>query len=445
LLEPVNRRAFLRTGATSIAILSAAPVWCGETKPEPPSDSELLSHAQASIERYRKAEATVQMQNLKGEPIPNVRVKLEQLRHEFLFGCNLFLFDRCPDAERETEYRAKFADLFNYCTLGFYWAAYERQRGKPGYDYTDRVLEWTRKNEIACKGHPLVWDHPAGSPQWLPNDPAEIAAMVTERITSLVTRYRGKIGFWDVVNEATHLPQRVNRTVMGAWGADMEQVAYAAEPLRIARAADPGATLLINDYRIEPAYFELLARLRHENKHLFDVVGIQSHMHDAVWPLHKVYSICEQYSKFRLPIHFTETTILSGVREKSSAGWTHTTSEGETAQATHTAFFYTVLFAQPAVQAITWWDFSDEQAWQGAPAGLLRQDMSAKPAYEQLRALIKRQWWTNAEASSDERGVCSFRAFHGMHRVTAGEPGKAQATGQLVVGRGKPNQITLTI
>ena len=35
-----------------------------------------------------------------------------------------------------------------------------------------------------------------------------------------------------------------------------------AEPLRIARAANPKATLLVNDYRIEPRYYELLDALR---------------------------------------------------------------------------------------------------------------------------------------------------------------------------------------
>ena len=47
-------------------------------------------------------------------------------------------------------------------------------------------------------------------------------------------------------------------------------------------------------------------------------------------------------------------------------------------QAEHVAEFYTVLFSHPAVEAITWWDFTDQDAWQQAPAGLVRSDMSAE-------------------------------------------------------------------
>ena len=53
--------------------------------------------------------------------------------------------------------------------------------------------------------------------------------------------------------------------------------------------------------------------------------------------------------------------------------------------------FYTALFAHPAVQAITWWDFSDLGAWLGAPAGWLRRDMSPKPVYDRLMAFDQRR------------------------------------------------------
>jgi GH35 family endo-1,4-beta-xylanase len=46
--------------------------------------------------------------------------------------------------------------------------------------------------------------------------------------------------------------------------------------------------------------------------------------------------------------------------------------------------FYSLLLAEPGVRAVTWWDFSDLAAWQGAPAGLLDKDMSPKPLYHWL-------------------------------------------------------------
>jgi endo-1,4-beta-xylanase len=441
----MNRREFLRTGATATTILFASPAWCAEEEPSPPPDSEILSAAQASIERHRKGDATLRVEDASGKPVPGTKVTIEQLRHDFLFGCNLFLFARCGDPDQEEAYRQRFAALFNYCTLGFYWAAYEPVRGKPNYDYTDQVLDWTSKQAVICKGHPLVWDHPASSPRWLPDDPAEIAQLVHTRVKEIVARYRGHIDFWDVVNEATHLPDGANKTKMAAWGAALGPVPYVAEPLRIARLANPDATLLVNDYRTDPHYYGILSRLREEGKSLFDVVGIQSHMHQGVWPLHKVYGVCQQYAKLGAPIHFTETTILSGAREKEGDGWGPTTPAVESDQAEQVANFYTTLFAHPSVQALTWWDCSDYHAWQRAPAGLLRSDMSPKPAYARLLKLIKTQWWTKSVGSTDSQGSLAWRGFYGHYRIKAEASRGSASAIEVRLQRGQANQFTLRI
>jgi endo-1,4-beta-xylanase len=445
LLPSVTRREFLRTGAATTAIFLAAPGRCSEKETAPPNDQELLSEARASIDRYRKGDAVVRIRQPNGASAQGLKITVEQLAHEFLFGCNLFCFGRCADAEQEREYRQRFADLFNYATLGFYWASFEFERGKPLYDYIERVLEWTGAQKIRCKGHPLVWDHPAGSPPWLPDDPGEIARLVVGRVRELVTRYRGRIDVWDVVNEATHLPNGVNQTKMAAWGAALGSVPYTAEPLRVARSANREATLLVNDYRLDSAYFDLLTKLREGGKPLFNTVGLQSHMHDGAWPVHKLVSICQQFGPLGLPLHFTETTILSGRRNQDKGTWDASDPESEASQADAVARFYTTLFAQPAVRAITWWDFSDYHSWQRAPAGLVREDMSPKPAYDQLLKLIKREWWTKTTGKTDEKGTLAFRGFHGNYRVIAETSNGHKTIKEFALLRGKANPFEIEV
>jgi GH35 family endo-1,4-beta-xylanase len=232
---------------------------------------------------------------------------------------------------------------------------------------------------------------------------------------------------------------------MAAWGATLGSLSYTAEPLRVARAANPDATLLVNDYRTDPPYFELLSRLRLDSRPLFDAIGIQSHMHSGFWPLHKLHQLCERYSELRVPIHFTEITILSGEVEHAPETWGPSTASQEATQAEQAAQFYTMLFGHPAVQAITWWDFSDYHAWQQAPAGLVRQDMSPKPVYERLRKLLKGEWWTRINLKTDEQGACTTRAFHGRHQVTAQNANHQMTTGHLLVGRGQSNHIILNL
>lgn len=439
----VNRRTFLKTGASTAVLLLSQPAWCAQERKAEATDDEVLAQTQARIEQHRKGDGTIILRNAEGKPIQGAKVRVEQLRHDFLFGCNCFMFGRCGKPELEEQYRQRFAALLNYCTLGFYWAYYERQRGKPHYEYTDQVAAWTHEHGITCKGHPLVWDNPAGSPAWLPDDPKEIEQLSTGRVREIVSRYKGRIDFWDVVNEATHLADKLNKTKMANWAATLGAVPYVAEHLKVARASNPQATLLVNDYRLDPAYYKILDSLRDDGKPLFDVIGIQSHMHDGVWPLRRVWDICDTYSQLGLPLHFTESTIVSGPRKGPGENWGATTAEGEARQAEQTVKFYSALFSHPGVQAITWWDFSDLGAWQGAAAGLLRRDMSPKPVYDRLLSVVKGDWWTRTEATTDAHGEVKVRAFYGTQRITAQLPSGQSVTKDVHWERGQKNQFEL--
>lgn len=418
----LSRRTFLKTGSYTAGLFLAAPFWCLAKEKPKPSDPEILAAARTRIEKLRKGEGTIAVRTERGGPLSGVPVTIEQLRHEFLFGCNLFQFGRCANPEHEQLYRIRFAALLNYCTLPFYWATYEPRRGQPDYNHTDQALEWTESKGITAKGHPLVWDHPAGSPRWLPSDPGAIQRLSDARVQALVSRFKGRINIWDVVNEATHLPQHVNKTKMADRGGAIGSVRYTKEPLRIARAANHQALLVVNDYRTDQAYFDLLKQLQVNGRFMYDITGIQSHMHDGLWPLAKPLELCDSYGKLNRAIHFTESTILSGERTGPGQSWGPTTAEGEAKQAEYTTSFYTVLFGHPAVHAITWWDFSDYHAWQGAPAGWLRNDMSPKPVYERLVDLIKRQWWTTIRGRTGPRGNFVTRAFFGTYRITVEPP-----------------------
>ncbi|MGZ4964264.1 MAG: hypothetical protein ACXWC8_17040, partial [Limisphaerales bacterium] len=110
----------------------------------------------------------------------------------------------------------------------------------------------------------------------------------------------------------------------------------------------------------------------------------------------------------------------------------------------YVANFYTVLFGHPSVEAITWWDFSDLGAWLNAPSGLLRADMSPKPAYDRLHSLIRGEWWTKVDAEANH-GRLDLRAFSGTHEVTASTPDNKQISATVVVKRGEHAHCDLTL
>jgi GH35 family endo-1,4-beta-xylanase len=414
-----------------------------------PVPEELLAGADARIEKHRKADGLLVVRDGRGSPVPGARVRVEQVRHDFLFGCNFYMFGKLGEAGLEESYRQQYAALFNYATLGFYWTSFEPKQGHPDYAPNERAAAWCAERQIACKGHPLVWDHPASSPKWLPNVLLAVGELASDRVTDIVSHYRGHIDIWDVVNEPTHLGDPAFRkkaaTHMGQYGAGIGPHAYTTEYLKVARAANPSATLLVNDYQIETAYYRILESLKQDGKLLFDAVGLQSHLHDSPWPLPKVWDICETYARLGKPVHFTETTVISGPRLGPGEHFGPTTPALEEAQARYVESFYKLLFSHPAVQAITWWDFSDRGAWQGAAAGFLRQDMSPKPVYDRLKQLIKTQWWTKMEAVADEKGEVPLRAFTGWHRVTATLPDGRAGSRVMPWKRGETNRCEVVV
>lgn len=374
---------------------------------------EIMEQADERIELHRKSDATIRVTDWDGKPAPGVRVEVEQTRHEFLFGANIFpLFDYKDD--RHELYGRRFTDLLNYATLPFYWGSYEPSQGDKQIAHLTRLAKWCGDHGVTTKGHPLVWHEVY--PEWAPSDPDEARKLLKARVQEIIPHYAGLIDIWDVVNEATVAVKFDN--AVGKWAARDGDAGLVDESLHWAREAGPGACLVYNDYNIS-SEFEKLAGELVARKSPFDVIGIQSHMFGSIPPHEHYWQACEAYSRFGKPLHFTEITVLSG-----ELGWNlptpwDTTPEGEARQADYVPTYYKMLFSHPAVEAATWWDLVDG-CWQHAPGGLIRADLSPKPAYEQLMTLIKGEWWTKTDLQTDERGECRFRGIRGDYKVTSG-------------------------
>ncbi len=427
----MNRRDFLKaTGFSAASAAFSRPLLAATEQ-----RNEILDQADARIEKHRKGEAVLKLAGPDGKPLQNgLSVKIEQKRHKFLFGCNIFKLGRCRTPEDNAAYEERFAALLNFATLPFYWWSYERRQGRPDDERTDQIVRWCKAHNITTKGHPLAWNYV--DPRWLPDDPDKAMQLQLKRIGRCVQRFKNDIDIWDVVNEATHYDRdsiKKQAPILTEAIRKMGIGTYVREAFKAARQANPKATLLINDYRTDPDYEKkVISELLDENDQpLYDVIGIQSHMHGGCWPVQKTWEVCERFAKFGKPLHFTETTLVSGMqgwelrkkREDTNFRWT-TTPEGEKRQAERIAEFYRVLFSHPAVEAITWWDFTDQNAWQQAPAGLVRADMTPKPAYKELERLIKGQWWTQLQTTTDTEGTARFRGFLGEYEVSAQVDGK---------------------
>jgi len=413
--KPYSRRSLLKAAGAGITCLATAPHIHGAER-----QGDVLGQADERIARRRKGTAVLSLVGPDGQVFPpGVRLEISQTRHKFLFGCNIFKLGRCRTEADNAAYEKHFANLLNYATLPFYWWNYERQKDRPDDGRTEEIVRWCKAHDVTTKGHPLAWNYV--DPRWLTGTPEEVMQLQFERIGRCAERFKGDIDIWDVVNEATHYDRaelKKQAPKLTEAIAKLGVGEYVRTAFTVARKANAQATLLINDYRTDRDYQDKVIKelIDKEGKPLYDVIGIQSHMHGGAWGAAKTWDVCERFTKYGKPLHFTETTVVSG--PKKGATWA-TTSEGEQQQAKAVTEFYTVLFSHPAVEAITWWDFTDQNAWQRAPAGLVRDDMTPKPAYEQLHDLIKGKWWTKAEAQTGPNGQAALQGFYGQYKVDA--------------------------
>ena len=398
--------------------------------------NELVQSAPARIEQHRKGDVRISVRDQDGKPLAGVTVHVRQVRHAFLFGGSVFpLVYAVQKGDLELpfneggsfqSFREHYVDLFNYATLPYYWWGYEKERGKPAHESREAVASWCQERNITTKGHPLVWNYRQLS--WLPDDAAEIEKLQLSHVTNCVARFRGKVDIWDVVNETTNFAQGPNKTRAPDMTSMWEEVGRIELPrraFRAARKANPDAVLVINDFHVGDDFAEVVRDVVDDNgQPLYDAIGLQSHMHGGNWSNKKLWTVCERFAPFGKPLHFTELTVLSGKK-----GWHRpkpwpSTPEGEAEQAREVERIYTLLFSHPAVEAITWWNLTDAHAWMQAPAGLLRKDMSPKPAYKVLKNLIRKDWWTETRLATDGDGLATFRGSYGDYELMLSTTGR---------------------
>lgn len=386
-----------------------------------------LKQAAVDIEKNRKRDAAIRVVDATGRAVSGATVKIEHIRHDFLFGCNIFMFDRFGTPEENALYKRRFGELFNAATTGFYWASYEPVKGKPKYAYTDAIVKWAREHHVRLKGHPLLWDHRAAKPKWAGGkQPAP--DVQKKRVFDILRRYSGKIEFWEVVNEPAHLPRfKIDN------------------PYRWARQADKKAHLIVNDYYVMangyPPFFKLLKKAIDDGLP-FDGIGIQAHEPRTMrFPLGKCKEILDHYATLGKELHITEFTPTSG--EAKITGSHVSGIWDEAAQAEYAERFFRICFAHENVVALTWWDLCERGAWLKG-GGLLHKDLSPKKVYTALKKLIHEEWSTRRTGRSDSGGRFAFRGFHGTYTVTAGAGDKTAKT-EFHLGKEGPSTFTVKL
>jgi len=371
---------------------------------------------------HRLAHATVKVVAPNGCPLPGVPVEVAQVSHDFLFG-NL-LFDYIDPQYDKAEFD-KWACLYNYGTLPFYWRTYEPEPGEPGASQMMQAAKRFREQGITLKGHTLAWH--TMCPQWLLGRPLfEVERLLRDRITREVSQFAGTIDIWDALNELVIMPVfKAEDNAMTPLCRDRGRLALAKLIFEWAHAANPGATLLINDFDLSTAYECLIEGLLEAGVSI-SAIGLQTHMHQGYRGAEAITAMLDRFARYGLPLHLTEVSLVSGylmppkiidLNDFQVDDWP-STPQGEQRQADEIVDLYKTALAHPAVEAVTYWGLTDRGAWLGAPIGLLRADGTAKPSYDALLGLVKGSWWVPpTRAVTNQQGQIEVTGFRGVYNV----------------------------
>jgi len=431
----------------SAALLLSLPLCsqvCGDDKHIAGIDigNTYESRVREGIERNRKGDARVVVVDRSGAPVSDARVTIRQVSHDFLFGCAFPAWAEVPGnlgSEGWANWNKYFTRLFNYTTSenALKWTPLEPEEGKYRWEAGDFMVRWCRERGIKIKGHTLIWPYdPQGIPQWIRNyAPEQISTAAKKRIDTVIGHYRNDIRIWDVVNEPVHLPWYEQH-----WGKD-----YVVDSFKWARAADPGATLVINEYasfvRDGDKYVALVKDLLAKGAPI-DAMGEQAHDPPHWYSPKEVFDTLDKMAATGLRVHLTELTYPSNGAD-ITGGFVKGKWD-EAMQGRFYRYFATLAFSHPNVDAITLWAMWDGSSWL-KPGGIIREDWTPKPAYEALDDLINNKWKTHFATRSDTRGEVRFRGFLGGYEIQVVSPSGKTRIGKLHLAATGDNEVKFRI
>jgi len=338
--------------------------------------------------------------------VERAKARIHGTRKDFLFGCGGFSYpyENVPGG------KALYDSVFNYATLPFYLARTEPEKGKPKYDVIDKLLLELTKANIKTKGHPLWWAHADSWPSWAQDlswKDGSVQKELHRVVTRHVERYVGQIDLFDAINEA--------HDWCNLWNMQQDEL---IEMTKMCcddiHAANPNAKAIINtcfmfgenaaDGRVQWGIvnernmtpYTYLKKCE-ESGFSYDAIGIQLYLPSRdMLAIDKMY---DRFSEFKKPLHLTELGVPSFKRDipfPSHEGdiyclrymynghWREF-EWSERLQADWLEDFYTISYARPEVEALTWWSFQDPAYVPGA--GLIQENGRPKEALFRLKAL----------------------------------------------------------
>jgi len=187
-----------------------------------------------------------------------------------------------------------------------------------------------------------------------------------EHISTVVSRYKGKIYAWDVVNEAIDDKDSVFFRASDWYKICGEE--FIADAFRWAHEADPKAVLFYNDYDTESPVkrdkiFNLLRKLKADGVPI-DGIGLQGHW-DLTTPTEKTLGeSIAKFSSLGLQVQVTELDVsVYSPAEKDPSNHQFTAEREQRQMGQYKMIFRVLREYKRQITGVTFWNVSDRSSW----------------------------------------------------------------------------------
>lgn len=271
---------------------------------------------------------------------------------------------------------------------------------------TPNTTGWVQQNGMRLRGHTLIWAYDMRIPRWLLDEevlisPDEAKELLSDYIHAVVGRYRGKIQWWDVINE---LISDYNNTrpfyIRDSFWYRKLGVDYIKYAFLFAHEADPDAQLYYNDYGIEHGGFkadraiEIIDWLKSQGVPIHGF-GMQWHIKvsEVVTPGDAHYQNAQRFLDQNIDFMVTELDIAIPMSDG------HPTNPGDIQKqgVVYRSVLEFVLHFCPRSPALLIWGVTDRYSWIPAAFNYTEGDAlpldinyQPKPAYWQMQEELAR-------------------------------------------------------
>lgn len=251
------------------------------------------------------------MVDSQGNPLPNATISLVQGRANFPFGVAIN-----KNILSNTAYQNWFFSRFKFTVFEdeMKWYSTEASQGKVDYSTSDAMVNLCKSKGVSIRGQNILWDDQKFQPNWVPAlSPQQLQAAAGKRVGSIVTKYRGQVIHWDVMNENLHF-----KFFESKLGANASTTYF-----RLASQFDNKTPLFLNDYNTievqsdgasSPAnYLNMIKQIRAGAYSGPLGIGLEGHFGTPSQPY--IRSGLDTLASAKLPIWITELDVRPNLNQ----------------------------------------------------------------------------------------------------------------------------------